>query len=131
MDLDRGVAFVPVIGISSAGNWREAIELPTRKMPMPADRGGANCFALEAVGDSMDRMISDGATVVVDPDQTQLYNDKVYLIENGEHETQIKLYRSNPARFEPASSNESHKPIMMGEEPIRVIGRIVWQGSPL
>lgn len=79
----------------------------------------------------MDKLISDGAFAIVDPDQTQLYNDKVYLIQNGEHEAQVKLYRSNPARFEPASWNEMHETFFVGELPIKVIGRVVWQGAPL
>lgn len=125
------VAFVPVIGITSAGNWREAVNLPRRTLPVPPGTAGAHAFAVETVGDSMDLLIREGSFVVVDPDQTQLYSDKVYLIENEDHETQIKLYRSNPARFEPASNNETHKTVMMGECHIRVIGRVVWQGMPL
>lgn len=122
------VAFVPVIGISSAGNWREAVILPMRRIPMPTDLAGPRAFAVELAGDSMNEVLIDGAYIVVDPDQTQLYNDRVYLIENAEHETQVKLYRGNPSRFEPRSSNDTHKPIFMGEEPIRIIGRVVFQG---
>lgn len=122
---------VPVIGLTSAGNWREAIHLPGRRVPVPPGLAGANAFALEYRGDSMDEVLIEGAYIVVDPDQTHLYNDKVYLIGNGDHETQVKLYRSNPARFEPRSSNDQHKPIIMGETNVRVIGRVVWQGLPL
>jgi len=131
IETERAVAFVPVIGISSAGNWREAVRLPLRQMPLPSGLAGERAFAVELRGDSMDNMIEDGSFIVVDPDQSQLYNDRVYLIENEEHETQVKLYKSNPARFEPASSNDTHQPLFMGEEPIRVIGRIVWKGTPL
>lgn len=125
------VAFVPIIGISSAGNWREAVELPGRQLPIPVRIAGSRAFAVELSGDSMDLLISEGAFVVVDPDQTQLFTDKVYLIENAEHETQVKLYRSNPARFEPMSRNDTHQPIFMGEGHVQVIGRVVWQGQPL
>lgn len=125
------VAFVPIIGITNAGNWREAIHLPGRNVPVPPGVSGQNSFAVECSGDSMDLLINEGAFVVVDPDKTQLYSDKVYLIENENHETMIKLYRSNPARFEPASRNIEHQPIFIGEGRVRVIGRIVWQGSPL
>lgn len=125
------VAFVPVIGITSAGKWREAVAMPGRTVPIPPGISGSRAFAVETVGDSMDQLIANGAFVVVDPDQTQLYNDKVYLIENGDHETQIKLYRSNPARFEPASNNETHLPLFVGEHTVNVIGRVVWQGQPL
>jgi phage repressor protein C with HTH and peptisase S24 domain len=125
------VQFVPVIGLTSAGNWREAIQTPGGVMPVPLNVAGKRAFAVEVKGDSMDRIIPDGGFAIVDPDQTQLYTDKVYLIQNEEHEAQVKLYRSNPARFEPASNNELHKTIFMGEHHIKVIGRVVWQGAPL
>lgn len=131
IETERAVAFVPVIGISSAGNWREAVLLPKRQMPIPASIAGERAFAVELQGDSMDELIEEGSFVVVDPDMTQLYNDRVYLIENEDHDTQVKLYRSNPARFEPASKNDTHQPIFMGEHQIRIIGRVVWKGQPL
>jgi phage repressor protein C with HTH and peptisase S24 domain len=133
LGLDRppDVQMIPVIGISNAGNWREAIQSPGGFVPMPSGRAGSRAFAVEVKGDSMDLLVEEGEFVVVDPDSTQLYNDKVYLIENEEHETQIKLYRSNPARFEPMSSNETHRSLFMGQDPIRVIGRVVWRGGPL
>lgn len=125
------VDFVPLIGISSAGNWREAINMPERTIPVPPGLAGPRAFAVEFSGDSMDQVLYEGASVVIDPDQTQLYNGRVYLIENAEHETQIKVYQSNPARFEPRSSNDTHKIIYMGEETIRVIGRVVYQGMAI
>lgn len=131
IETSPSVAFVPIIGISSAGAWREAILMPGKTLPIPVQIAGAKAFAVEVAGDSMDLLVPEGAFVVVDPDQIQLYNDKVYLIENEEHETQIKLYRGNPARFEPASRNETHKVISLGEHSVRVIGRVVWQGQPL
>lgn len=131
IETESAVAFVPIIGISNAGNWREAVELPTRTLPIPQRVAGAHAFAVEISGDSMDLLVPEGAFVVVDPDQVALYNDKVYLIENQEHETQVKLYRSNPARFEPASRNSTHQAINLGEHSVRVIGRVVWQGQPL
>lgn len=131
LDRQSDVHIVPIIGLSSAGNWREAILASGGVMPVPRGVAGARAFAVEIKGDSMDRIIPDGAHVVVDPELTQLYNDKVYLIENGEHETQVKLYRSNPARFEPSSTNDMHPTLMVGETHIRVIGRVVWQGARL
>ncbi|MDT9598648.1 LexA family transcriptional regulator [Sphingosinicella rhizophila] len=126
------VQMVPVIGLASAGNWKEAIIAPPGgMMPVPSKAAGRKAFAVEVKGDSMDRIIPDGGFAIVDPEQTQLFNDKVYLIQNEEHDAQVKLYRSNPARFEPVSSNELHKTIYLGEQVVRVIGRVVWQGAPL
>lgn len=133
LGIDRipDIHLVPIIGLTSAGNWREAILRSGGVMPVPNRVAGERAFAVEVLGDSMDRIIPDGGFAVVDPDQTQLYNDKVYLIQNDEHEAQVKLYRSNPARFEPVSTNELHETLIVGEQQIRIIGRVVWQGAPL
>lgn len=131
IDRQPDVHLVPIIGLTSAGNWREAVLNAGGVMPVPKRVAGDRSFAVEVLGDSMNRLIGEGGFVVVDPDQTQLYSDKVYLIENEDHESQIKLYRSNPARFEPASFNDQHQTFYVGEHQVRVIGRIVWQGSPL
>jgi phage repressor protein C with HTH and peptisase S24 domain len=131
LERQPSVQLVPIIGLASAGNWKEAILQSGGVMPVPRDVAGKRAFAIEVKGDSLDKLIPDGGFAIVDPDQTQLYNDKVYLIQNGEHEAQVKLYRSNPARFEPASHNEMHQTFFVGECPMRVIGRVVWQGAPL
>ena len=125
------IQMVPVIGLTSAGNWREAIQNPGGTVPMPSNRASPRAFAVEVKGDSMDQLVQEGEFVVCDPDQTQLYNDKIYLIENEEHDTQVKLYRANPARFEPMSSNDTHRTLYVGADPVRVIGRVVWRGGPL
>ncbi len=131
LDREADIQWAPRIGMSNAGNWREAIVHPTGRVPMPRGLGGERCFAIEVSGGSMNKLIQDGETVVVDPDQTQLYNDKTYLIENADHETQIKLYRSNPARFEPFSDEDGHSTLMVGEHQIHVVGRVVWRGGAL
>lgn len=125
------VQLIPVIGLTNAGNWREAIRHPDGEVPMPSGIASSRAFAVEIKGDSMDLLVQEGEYVVCDPELTQLYDGKVYLIENAEFETQIKLYRPNPARFEPQSSNEEHQPLFIGQEPLKVIGRIVWRGGPL
>jgi repressor LexA len=131
LDRQPDVQLVPVIGMTNAGNWREAILSADGVVPMPSGRAGIRAFAVEVKGDSLDEIVQDGEYVVVDPDQVQLYTDKIYLIENENHETQVKVYRSNPARFVPASSNETHQALFIGENPVSVIGRVVWRGGPL
>lgn len=131
LEPEARIKFVPAIGLSSAGNWREAVQMPGRSVAVPIGIGGTRAFAVELQGDSMDKLIPEGGYVVVDPDETRLNNGRVYLIENDDHETQVKLYRSDPARFEPRSFNDSHQPVYLDEHRVRVIGRVIWQGSPL
>jgi phage repressor protein C with HTH and peptisase S24 domain len=131
IEAQPSVQLVPVIGLTSAGNWREAIQHAGGVMPVPRGIAGPRSFAIEVKGDSMDKIIPDGGFAIVDPDETHLQSERVYLIENDDGEAQVKMYRSKPARFEPCSTNELHKELVVGETAIRVIGRVVWQGAPL
>ncbi|PTR05127.1 MULTISPECIES: XRE family transcriptional regulator [unclassified Novosphingobium] len=121
--------WVPVIGIAAAGAWREAINLPHYSVPILKKPGRKAAFAVEVKGDSMDKILPDGSWAAVDPTQKTLFERKVYLIQNGDGEATIKRFMEAPARFEPASNNPDHQPIMMGEHQIIVIGRVVSWGS--
>lgn len=123
------VKTVPIIGLTSAGNWREAMAVPIGSMSIPRAIGSDQAFAIEVKGDSMDLLIDDGGYVLIDPTQTQLYDGKIYLIENSEYETTVKRYRGNPARFCPMSTNPEHTEFELGKGHYRVIGRVVWKGG--
>lgn len=128
-ETDRPITLVPLIGTIAAGNWREAIQDPIEMIP--ASGVGPNSFALRPEGDSMNRLVGDGAIVIVDPDQLDLLEGKLYAMMNGEGETTFKRYRNDPPRLEPVSSNPDHKAIPLGREPVTVIGRVVWQMQAL
>ena len=121
---------VPIIGFGSASSWREAIQLPIGGMTIPPRKAGPKAFAIEIQGDSLDKVVDDGGYVVVDPEQKELRPGKLYLIQNGEHETTVKCYERDPPRFVPMSNNPLHKPIPASEVDV-IIGRICWQGGPL
>ena len=123
------VRMVPIVGKIAAGNWREAIAEPLGYLPAPI--GGANAFALKPEGTSMNMVVGDEAMIVVDPDELDLLEGKLYAVMNGEGETTFKRYRGDPPRLEPVSSDPSHPIIPLGREPFTVIGRIIWQGSAL
>ena len=121
------VRMVPLIGTIAAGKWREAIQHPDGYIPAPIRSGTA--FALKPEGDSMNLVVGEDAIIIVDPEQPDLYEGRMYAIMNVEGETTFKRYRSEPPRFEPVSSNPEHTVIPIGREPFTVIGRVVWQGS--
>lgn len=114
---------IPMLGAVSCGNWREAVQHAARQVPTLY--GGANSFALEPVGDSMNKLLPSGGYIVVDPDQLGLEDHRAYVIMNEDGETTAKLYRSNPPRLEPCSTNPEHETILVGERPFRVVGRVV------
>lgn len=122
---------VPVIGITSAGRWREAIEMPVGKMPVPNGIAGERAFGLEVAGDSMDKLINDGGWVLIDPDRKELRPGSCYLISNGEGEATVKMYQRTPPRFEPCSNNEEHKGFLMSDADFTVIGKVVWRGGAM
>lgn len=123
------VTAIPVIGEISAGNWREAVKRSTHSIPAPDPSMPPNAFALEISGDSMDLLVEDGATIIVDPGDRQLFNKRFYAVQNGDGETTFKQYLGEPPRLVPRSSNPAHKEIILGEEPITIIGRIIWRSS--
>lgn len=124
-EIGSNIVWVPVIGIAAAGCWREAIEVPAYLVPQLKRPGCNQAFAVQVDGDSMDQILPERSYAVIDPDQKRLLDKRVYLIQNGNNETTIKRYRSDPARFEPVSSNPDHNVIHMGEHEISVIGRVV------
>lgn len=131
LELDEGepIQWVPLIGLASAGQWNDATQLAARNLPMPAGVAGKRAFAVEIKGDSMDKLLPEGGWAVVDPDQRRLFAGKVYLIANDEHETTIKRYVGEPARFEPVSHNPMHEPFELQDQRHAVIGRIVSYGN--
>lgn len=122
---------VPVIGITSAGRWREAVEVPVGHMPIPLKIAGERAFGLEVQGDSMDLLIDDGGWILIDPDQKELRPGSCYLISNDDGEATVKMYQRMPARFEPCSRNDEHKSFLVSETDFTVIGKVVWKGAPV
>ena len=123
------VVAVPVIGEIAAGNWKEAVKRSTLSIPAPHPSMPPQAFALEVAGDSMDLLVDDGAMIIVDPGDRQFFHKRYYAVQNGEGETTFKQYLGDPARLVPCSSNPAHKEIILGDEPITIIGRIIWRSS--
>lgn len=119
------IQWVPKIGLASAGRWREAIRDYKASYPIPRGTVGPDAFAVEIEGDSMDLVLPNGGTIIVDPDQRQLYDRKIYLLRNEEGEVTVKQYRSDPARFEPVSSNPVHTTLPIGQDQFFIVGRAV------
>jgi repressor LexA len=114
----------PIIGRIAAGNWRAAIQEPMG-FTKAFDKGGPNTFGLEVDGDSMDRFCPAGAIIAVDPDDRRLVDGGLYAVINDIDDATFKVFRSEPARLEPASHNSVHEPIYIGSDTVNVIGRIV------
>lgn len=120
---------IPVIGQVAAGNWKAALQHPIDAMPSPDPAIPPHAFALRVVGDSMDLLVNDGGTVIIDPDDRVLFSNRFYVILNGEGEATFKQFKADPARLVPCSSNSEHREILLNGEPFEVVGRIIWRAS--
>jgi repressor LexA len=100
---------VPLVGKIAQGNWREAIEDPLALIP--TTKGGPNTF--------------------IDPDDREMVDKKYYAMLRAGGETTFKQFRTDPLRLEPCSNNKDHKTMLIGEEALTTIGRVVGQESDL
>src|SRR3954469_15765780 len=75
-----GLAAIPIVGDVPGGNWREAVRKPIGALPRPDPSIPPRAFALRVSGDSMDREVPDGGTVVVDPEDKDLFPDRFYVV---------------------------------------------------
>lgn len=115
---------LPVVGLVSAGHWREGFETVIGWVPRPDRTLSESSFVVQVEGDSMDKIAVEGEQVIVDPRDLDLISGKYYVIRNAEGETTFKQYAENPARLVPCSTNEAHQTILIGQEGFTVIGRV-------
>jgi repressor LexA len=114
---------LPVVGLISAGSWREGFESVRGYMPSPDKSLSRDAFVVIVEGDSMNLVAKEGEGIIVDPRDLDLLPGRYYIIRNSAGETTFKRYMENPARLEPCSTNPEHQTIFPGREEFTVIGR--------
>jgi SOS-response transcriptional repressor LexA len=120
----HGSRDLPVIGMAGAGNWIEAIADPEETVHVPERAGTSGKFVVEVVGQSMNQVLPDGSLAIIEPDETDVYVGKLYLLQNADGEGTIKRFRTDPLRFEPVSDDPTFEPIMIGAVDFQVVGRV-------
>lgn len=120
---DSSAFELPIVGLVSAGAWREGFERELGRMPSPDKSLSRDSFVVLVEGDSMDLVAQEGEGIIVDPRDRDLLPGRYYVVRNGEGETTFKKYMDNPARLEPCSSNPRHQIIYPGRDGFEVIGR--------
>ncbi|WP_088183986.1 LexA family protein [Sphingobium sp. Z007] len=120
---------IPLLGKVPGGNWLEAMNTARRSIPSPDPSMPPSAYALTVEGDSMDLVVPDGSTIIIDPMDVDLWPGRYYVIENGEGETTFKQYEESPARLVPCSSNPAHEEIPISGGGFRVVGRVIWRAS--
>jgi len=123
------VASIPLLDKVAAGKLRSSTsQIPIEDVPLLAfaDLGRGEFFALTVEGDSMDRISPDGSVIVVNQADRTLVSGKPYVISR-RGEATFKLWRSDPPRFAPYSTNPTHEPVYVkskAEAEKMVVGRV-------
>lgn len=120
----ESIRTIPLLGSVPAGKFRPAEELGGRRFPVSDPSTPRNAYALTIQGDSMDLVAPSGTTIVVDPDDKELWPGKRYIIQTEDGESTFKEFQDNPARLVPCSSNPDHREFRLGAEPVLVLGRV-------
>jgi len=118
------VRTIPLLGKVPAGGFRPAEQRGGRRHAVSDPSTPSNAYALTVDGDSMDLIVPNGTTIVIDPDDKRLWPGKRYVIQTESGDTTFKEYQESPARLVPCSSNPEHRDIILGDEPIQVLGKV-------
>lgn len=123
----RAAIEVPIISWVSAGQLAEVGQLSAVDELERITVNGlptADYFALDVVGDSMDRVSPDGSRIIVRNDQSRALPGGFYIF-SVHGETSFKRYYDDPVvRFEPHSTNPANRPIYPRED-WTVVGQVV------
>lgn len=114
---------IPIIEDFTDGDWLSAIRQPRGHLAIPGAEG--NAFAVQPMAASLSAIVEEGSYLVVDPDQQDLLDLKLYALCAPGGGTTFMRYRGEPARLEPVSTDASIQTIPIGREPYRVIGRVI------
>ncbi|ETI62997.1 hypothetical protein C100_14890 [Sphingobium sp. C100] len=84
-----------------------------------------SAYALKVTGDSMDKIVQNGATIIVDPEDRDLFDKWLYVVRNSEGDVTFKQYRERPARLVPCSNNPEHVVVPVADREYEIVGRVI------
>lgn len=124
--VNSAIVNVPLIDWVQAGGLVETSDpyqlgAPEDFVPVASTR--QNLIALRVRGDSTDRAFPEGTIVIVDLDDRELVEKRFFVFRHQGKAT-LKMYRANPSRLEPHSTNPDHDPIYP-TNGIEVVGRVI------
>ncbi|MEY9110424.1 SOS-response transcriptional repressor LexA [Bradyrhizobium yuanmingense] len=123
------ITTVPLLDSVPAGKLTSPLsQLPIDEVPLLAfaDLGRGDFIALTVQGDSMDRISPDRSTIVINKSERELVSNRPYVF-SIRGEVTFKLWKANPPRLEPFSTNPVHEPIYLkskAEGERFVVGRV-------
>lgn len=126
-----GEATVPLLtlGRVHAGALTDEEETAHRvEVPASVCSRHPRAFALVVEGSCMDRVIPEGAHVLVDPDREPA-NGSIAVVETEAHQAVMRRwYRGSSTLMLSADSFEEQEDMIFGQDdgPVRVVGTVVW-----
>ncbi|MCO5730137.1 XRE family transcriptional regulator [Rhizobium sp. SSA_523] len=117
---------VPLLSMVSAGNLRfqptvEEHDIIRRIKVGELPRG--DWIALQVDGDSMNRVAPDGAIILVDRSDDRLIDGRFYIFSLGDGDATFKMFKRNPNRLQPYSTNPDHMATPADRDDLYVFGR--------
>lgn len=129
---------VPLYGSIAAGIPLEMIDVKEYiEIPLQIAKRYPNAFLLTVNGESMNKVVPNGAYALIDPVEDISNGDVVAVTVNGFEATLKRFYKlNNSIVLEPDSHDPAHGPQTFDCtkeecESVRVIGRLVWFMSPI
>ena len=107
-------ALTETIDLYEPGDGEEYIEMASNRKTL---------IALRVSGNSMDQEAPNGSIIIVDYGDKVLVSGKMYVIKTADGDVTFKRYRSDPDRFEPASSHDYAT--ILPQSGWQVVGRVI------
>ncbi|WP_324741059.1 LexA family transcriptional regulator [Pseudomonas veronii] len=119
------------------GSWTEGARVLThlafttyslRKKGLEASK----LSAIRVDGDSMEGLLSDGDTVMIDHGRNSLEGEAIYVIRLDDHLYAKRLQRQFDGSVSIISQNKEYQPMVVPKErlgDLEIIGRVVWAGG--
>lgn len=127
--LNEELIDISVIAKASAGNGYLNFEKAIKSVTLRKNGFDENCYLIEVEGNSMEPLIQDGSFIVVDPRETEIIDNKIYVIEFEEQIYIKKVLRNEQLKVVILKSiNREYEDIYITEERInefKIRGRAV------
>lgn len=129
---------MPLLGSIAAGVPIEMIEVQELvNVPREVAETYPDAFLLEVIGDSMNKVVPEGAWALIDP-TIEVNNGEIAAVAvNGYDATLKRVFKhQDGVTLEPLSYNPEHKTQFYGDKdmdhcPVSIKGKLVWYMAPL
>ena len=122
---------------AGSGSWNEGAKIWTQLAftRYSLQRKGLNPDNLSAIqvsGDSMEPLLDDGDTVLIDHQRNSLEGEGIYVIHLDDHLYAKRLQRQFDGSLSIISQNKDYQTMTVPKErlnELQIIGRVVWAGG--